>query len=85
MRRLLACFTLAAFASPVVACINDVELPNHEREFRSQYREEANVPSPPPPVESSPGPSNQALIGGGAVLLLGAVALALTAGRAKVN
>jgi hypothetical protein len=39
MRRLFAAIAVLATASaPAVACINDSELPGHEREFRSSYQ-----------------------------------------------
>jgi hypothetical protein len=71
-----------AFAAPVLACINDAELPNHEREFRSQYNEVVSQPPAPPPA-ASPGPSNQALIGVGTVLLIGTAVLTLSGVRAR--
>jgi hypothetical protein len=75
MRRLILKFTalllLAAFASPVLACINDREVNRSEREFKSQYM------TPTPTSEPSTPPSQDswtpfALLGGGAVLLVGA-------------
>jgi hypothetical protein len=74
MRRLLACLTLAALAAPAAACYNDVELPSHEREFRSQYKQPASAPAPaaaPSYPDGSP-----LLLGCGAVLLIGAVGVA---------
>ena len=70
MRRLFVLFTLALAACPALACINDSELPGHEREFRSSYQTDRK------PVELSPsllqqyGPGTAATVGG--VLLLGA-------------
>jgi hypothetical protein len=82
MCRLLGCFTLLLSAGPAFACINDMELPAHEREFRSQYRGQADAPSPPspPPAET---PSHRLLLGTGAAMLTGAVALVLTARERK--
>lgn len=37
MRRLLLVLALLLAVPPARACINDRELPSHEREFRSQY------------------------------------------------
>ena len=71
MSRLLACLALGAGAGPVAACINDVELPAHEREYRGP---DATQPVTPP--EPTGQPSTGLLIGTGAVLLVGAVALA---------
>lgn len=48
MRRLIALLSLVASSAPAVACINDSELPGHEREFRSSYqngRPPASAPS----------------------------------------
>jgi hypothetical protein len=74
MRRLLCCLTLLALSSPAVACYNDVELPSHEREFRSQYKQPASTPTPAA-APSYPNGSSL-LLGSGAVLLIGAVGLA---------
>jgi hypothetical protein len=79
MRRLLVCLALAAFAGPAAACINDSELPRHEREFKSQYR--GNTPYLAPVTDSPT--SEKFLIGGGGLLLSGAAALVLTGGRKR--
>ncbi len=80
MSRLLACLVLAIAAGPVAACVNDVELPNHEREFRSQYR---GTGTPPP--AGSPEPtgriSTNALLGSGVLLLAAATAVTVVARR----
>src|SRR5947209_2033862 len=56
MRLLLIGLVIAGLTSPAIACINDIELPSHEREFRSQYRGPQTPPSAP---SSQPtGPSN---------------------------
>jgi len=82
MRFLLTCLIIAALASPAVACINDIELPFHEREFRSQYRAPANPPAIPSTEPT--GPSNPSLIlGVGGVLLTGATALTVTGRRTR--
>lgn len=81
MSRLLACLALAVAAGPAFACINDVELPAHEREFRSQYRGPAAAPPASPP-ESTDRPGTGLLVGTGAALFAGAVALALSGRRA---
>ena len=86
MRRVLAGLTAALAAGPAAACINDVELPTHEREFRSQY----NRPTPPPapPVAESAAPSDPAAYSpgagvGGLILLAGAATLAYRAPSAR--
>jgi hypothetical protein len=69
MRRLFALLAFAAAAAPAVACINDSELPSHEREFRSSYQAERK----PEPLDSGYKqyiPGTAAAVGG--VLLLGA-------------
>ena len=79
MARWLACLALVVLAAPVAACINDIELPSHEREFRSRYRGPSSTPSAP--STDSFTPSQQVLLGAGAVLLVGAGALTLSGGR----
>lgn len=69
MLRLVAYLSLVACAGPAAACLNDNELPNHEREFRSQYRGQARAtPSPP-------APDHRPLYAAGALMLVGAFAL----------
>jgi hypothetical protein len=81
MRRLAACWiALALVAGPAVACINDAELPNHEREFRSHYRRQATPPSPPPSDSNGYGPA----IGAGFALLVGGAAVAMLGGRKRI-
>ena len=81
MGRLLACLLLAAFTSPAVACINDEELPSHEREFRSHYRGPAAAPVSP---STDPDPhGHRLLLGAGAGLLVGATGLALAGNRRR--
>jgi hypothetical protein len=80
MRRLLACLALLVLtAAPAAACINDGELPSHEREFRYQYRERTAPPSYSPARWLSPGA--QMLIGSGLVLMTGAVVVVLNGRR----
>ncbi len=82
MKRLLSCLALAAFVSPAAACINDRELPSHEREFRSQYNRQ--TPPPTPASSDSTYPSGfPLLIGSGSLLLIGAVSVATTGRRAR--
>ena len=78
MRRLLSAVALALFASPAVACINDSELPGHEREFRSSYQQTDYRPPEPPSYAQT------YLLGGAGVLLgvIGAgIAVRYRAGR----
>ncbi len=79
-RYLLTCIVLSALAGNSPACINDVELPQHEREFRSQYQTE--VFDSPPPVPPSALRTTGLFVGGG-VLLTAAVALTLFGGKAR--
>ena len=78
MARLLLSLAIIGFARPAAACINDVELPSHEREFRSQY----NLASALPTDAKAP-PSNGPLIGGGSALLSAAVVMTLTGRRSR--
>ncbi len=82
MCRRLACLTLVLLAGPVAACINDIELPTHEREFRSQYRGPASPPPAPPTGPTAP-LGHPLLTGAGAALLAGAVAVAWTGGTRR--
>jgi hypothetical protein len=80
MRRLLASgFALAALAGPASACLNDVELPNHEREFRSQY----NGHPAPPPEPPAPPSDYTPIFSGGVALLLGGAGLAWLGDRSR--
>jgi hypothetical protein len=47
VRRLLILAVLAVFTAPAAACINDSELPGHEREFRSSYQQSTYQPPEP--------------------------------------
>ncbi|QJW95500.1 hypothetical protein [Frigoriglobus tundricola] len=80
MSRLFAGLVLVVAAEPAAACINDVELPTHEREFRSQYRSPTTTP-PTSPSGPTNRPSASLLVGTGVVLLAGAVALTLSGRR----
>ena len=71
MRRLLTAAALTVFAAPAVACINDSELPGHEREFRSSYQHSDYRP-PSPPAESS-----RPYVLGGAGLVVAGVGVGL--------
>jgi hypothetical protein len=76
----LAAIVLAGVAS---ACINDSELPGHEREFRSTYNRQA---APEPPKETPYIPAKSvpiALFGGGGLLMVGAVVFAVRKPLAK--
>jgi hypothetical protein len=44
MRRILLVMILMGWCGPVSACLNDKESKAHEREFRSQYREDGGDP-----------------------------------------
>ena len=79
-RFLLACILLTALTGTVSACMNDTELPQYEREFRSQYQM-------PPSQSSTPAPQPIAraigLFIGGAALLCGAVGMTVLGTRAR--
>jgi hypothetical protein len=68
MRHFLTITAVLALSGPAVACINDTELINHEREFRSQYRESQYRPPEPQQVSSA-----RPYLMGGSGLLLGLV------------
>jgi hypothetical protein len=71
MHRLFATLAVVLTAMPAVACINDSELPGHEREFRSGYQADRKPgEQPPPSLLQQYGPGAMAVAGG--VLLLGA-------------
>ena len=78
----LGCLALIGFANPAAACINDVELPSHEREFRSQYLGPASLASTLP-SDPNGSPNSGLLLGVGAALLSGAFVMTLTGGRAR--
>jgi hypothetical protein len=63
VRRLLTIAALVALAGPAAACINDSELPGHEREFRSSYQQSDYRPPEPPTY------TRTYLLGGMGVLL----------------
>jgi hypothetical protein len=65
MRHFLSLAAVLALSGPALACINDTELINHEREFRSQYRESQY--QPPEPEQTA---SNRPYVVGGAGLLM---------------
>jgi hypothetical protein len=83
MSRLLTCLVLVFGAAPATACINDVELPNHEREFRSQYRSGPADPQPVASPEPTGRPSARLLMGTGAVLLAAAAAVVVVRNRSE--
>lgn len=70
MRRLFALFAVAVAVSPALACINDSELPGHEREFRSSYQTDRKPAESGPSLIQQYGPGTAASVGG--VLLLAA-------------
>lgn len=82
MKQLFTFLALFGLAVPAAACINDVELPSHEREFRSQYRD-TEKPTSAPAIKSVTSPSSPLLFGAGSVLLVGASALALSGRRSR--
>jgi hypothetical protein len=81
MRRLLLCLALVAIADRAVACINDNELPSHEREFRSEYLVAA-APVREPSVRTSR-PRTELVTAAGAAMLASAVVLAWVGSRPR--
>lgn len=74
MCRLIVCLILASIVQPAFGCINDIELPVHEREFRSRYRDSN---SPRLPVSPSDRYTTTHQLLGGIGVALGGVAVAL--------
>jgi hypothetical protein len=70
MHRLLALLAVVLAASPALACINDSELPGHEREFRSSYQADRKPAETSPSFFQQYGTGTAATVGG--VLLLAA-------------
>jgi hypothetical protein len=86
MNRLLlglcALMLLAAAARPARACINDREVIRAEREFKSQYLETAPATEPSSkPSDTQESAVPVAFLGGGAALLLGAMASVQNLGK----
>ena len=65
MRHLFSFAALLALSAPALACINYTESANHEREFRSQYRDSDYRPPQPDEV----GSRTPYVIGGAGVLM----------------
>ena len=94
MRLIVALIAVAGLASPAFACMNDRESPQHEREFRSKYRDAAPQPGSSTDPDSYPAPAapgrspilaqnrDSVLLGSGVALLAGA--LVVTVGRRPV-
>lgn len=82
MRRLIACLVLAGCHGSAVACLNDNELPSHEREFRSQYRGPEFARRAPTPAPGR-APRLWLWTAGGTGLLAGAVVVAFSASRPR--
>ena len=77
MRAFLSIALALALVGPLFACINDTELINHEREFKSQYQESPGTDSLSPGAPASNLLIPFAATGAGGVLLLGAACLVL--------
>jgi hypothetical protein len=89
MRRLLPVSTLVlglllASALPARACINDREVQNHEREFKSAYLKDPYGPSSPPETAAPATESDWKLIGA-AGLGLGLLASAAVVGLTRAG
>jgi hypothetical protein len=79
MRHLLILAAVLVLSAPAVACLNYTESTNHEREFRSQYRDTQYAP---PPATASA--SRDYVLGGSGMLmaLAGAAVLYRQRGQA---
>jgi hypothetical protein len=82
MTRLLACLVVIGFAATAGVCINDEESPKHEREFRSQYQDEAGVASTLSGALAS-SPISAPLIAVGAAFLSAAAVMSLNRSRPR--
>ncbi|MFL5339457.1 MAG: hypothetical protein ACJ8F7_04750 [Gemmataceae bacterium] len=77
MRRFLASLMgVLLVAGAASACLNDSELPGHEREFRSSYKRQSPADTP---SESNylPAATAPALLGAGGLLLAGGLVYVL--------
>lgn len=81
MRRLFALLTLAVASAPTLACINDSELPSHEREFRSSYQADRKPSEQPPSFLQQYGPGTAAAVGGVLLVAAGVIAARRLAAR----
>ncbi|WP_435016032.1 hypothetical protein TA3x_003591 [Tundrisphaera sp. TA3] len=83
LHALMPLVALIGLGGSASACLNDREFEGHEREFRSQY---ATVPTSS--VSDQPARKNpvdsKVLIGGGAVMLIGAFSVATNRARSRV-
>lgn len=81
---LLLCVVLVGLSGPAMACLNDNETSTHEREFRSQYGGLASLRSVSMDEFADQHPvSHSVLIGGGSLLLIGALGLAMKRVRTR--
>ncbi len=80
---LLSLVTAVAAAGPLQACLNDREVARAEREFKSQYTDQA-TPEPVSPGETPAGQPwrNPVATGLGAAMLVGAAYLLFARPRA---
>jgi len=89
--QLLALIACAGVSTPALACLNDRELPTHEREFRRDYNDperELNSPSDyqtpsRPRFDLANGMANPIMLGSGAALLTGAFFLSVNTKRSR--
>jgi hypothetical protein len=83
MRRMLASLAVAlTMVGATSACINDSELPGHEREFKSSYQRQA-APEPAKDSYFSPQTGPLAILGASGFLAVGAVAFVIRKPSAK--
>ena len=76
---LLSIFVFGATALPAFACINDREVTTKEREFKSQYQDEAPhyVPEPAQTTSSRQQLLSFVAVGAGSAMLTGACVFCL--------
>ncbi len=81
MRRLFTLFAIAVAASPALACINDSELPGHEREFRSSYQADRKPAEPAQPLLQQYATGTVAAVGGVLLLAAGVITVRRLTGK----
>jgi hypothetical protein len=81
MHRVVTFLAALGLGTGAMACINDNESPQHEREFRSDYRLAETPPGKPPTAP----PDNRYLAAGGLMVLTSAFAVALSRRQSRTK